>query len=417
MNFRSKKTRTSDDISLWTYRVPIAPHILFFCLYNAIYYVPLLLAFTLGYSEGGVAAVLDFTPTTIFKITEIYLIGTLAFVCGAKLRSLLQLLVGKKRPLTGKRPLRIPITLADKIAIVVLCIIFFASKIAIIPLGVYQAYAFDTDQMTGGVWSFSMACSEVLLFISILVLFSRYKRRIIAFFALQLISSINLLHGTRMFFVIAMIATAIYAYTRGHIPIKRALIVGPIAFFAMLGITYGVFLWRESILPVGGVSVTKLLSPLIYESVFSQLSLISAVNHPSVWNDTASVFHLGVDAFLNSVPRFLTPDKDSLTYISRFNYLSPMGGFNGYAEGLIYFGGFFPIFYFILGAIADWLYLKAKRSGWWLIIYAYFTADFLFRIMRDGYLIPVKMIINCIQIVLILLIWRKVFEMSRPAPC
>jgi hypothetical protein len=417
MRFRDNREdshRIDVKVPIWTYKLPVAPHILFFSAYNAIYYVPLLLAFLLGYSEGGVAAVLDFTPATIVKITGVYLIGTAAFVCGAKSRSLLCRVARRRRPDLETQRFRISVTLADKIAIAIVCLIFLASKIAIIPLGVYHAYAFDTDQIKGGAWSFSAACSETLLFISILVLFSGYKRRLITFSVLTLISCINLLHGTRMFFVIAMIAAALYAYTRGYISIRRALIVGPIALLAMLGITYLVFLRRESASPVGNVTVAKLLTPLIYESVFSQLSLISLVNHPRLWSDTASVFNFGVDTFLNAMPRLLAPDKDSLTYISKFGYLSPLGGFNGYAEGLIYFGGFCPAFYFLLGIAADWFYTKAQKSGWWIIIYAYLTSDFLFRMMRDGYLIPIKMLINCMQVVCILWVWRLFFRASHP---
>jgi hypothetical protein len=115
------------------------------------------------------------------------------------------------------------------------------------------------------------------------------------------------------------------------------------------------------------------------------------------------------------MPRFLAPDKDNMTYIAKLGYLSPMGAFNGYAQGLIYFGLLFPVFYFALGLTASWLYLRARTNGWWLVIYAYFTSDFLFRIMRDGYLIPIKMLINSLQIVCILIVWRSLLRVSQSA--
>jgi hypothetical protein len=49
---------------------------------------------------------------------------------------------------------------------------------------------------------------------------------------------------------------------------------------------------------------------------------------------------------------------------------------------------------------------KAKQSSWWFILYVYFTAAFLFRIMRDGFDIPFKMIINVMQLLALLYVSR-----------
>jgi hypothetical protein len=35
------------------------------------------------------------------------------------------------------------------------------------------------------------------------------------------------------------------------------------------------------------------------------------------------------------------------------------------------------------------------------VIYVYFVCDFLFRIMRDGYVMPVKMLLNALVILLV----------------
>jgi hypothetical protein len=267
--------------------------------------------------------------------------------------------------------------------------------------------------MTQASWTFSTVCSESLLFISILVLFSKYRRNVLLFSLLTIINGINLLHGTRFFFIIGMIAAVLYAYIRGLMPLRKALILGPLAFSAVLGLAYLVFLGRASVTPNGDLTAAKLLSPLVFESVFSQISLIGTLNQPNLWGGIGSSFHLLTDAFLNTMPRLLAPDKEKMTYIAQFAYLSPLGAFNGYADGLLYLGKLFPLFYFALGLAADWLYVKARRNGWWFVFYAYFTADSLFRVMRDGYLIPIKMLINCAQIVCALLVLRFVLRLWR----
>ncbi len=403
---------SSNKLAILPIAIPIAPHTLFFGIYNALYYLPILLVFLWGYQEGGVESFVSFSTTTMVAITCIYFVGFFSFICGAKMTTALKAL-GPTHGIHYKRRPWIDIRLSDKFVIFLMVLCFLASKIAIIPLGVYSTYAFDSGKMTGGVWTFSTFCSEALLLISILVLFSSYKRRVPLFIFLSLINCVNLLHGTRIFFISTVLAAIIYAYVIGHLSIRRMLIVGPITFTLLLGLTYVVFLLRSSVSLEGGLTAERLLSPLVYESVFSQISLVGAANAPKVWGTLYSGLYFISDALINSMPRLLLPDKDALLYIDKYAYLSPLGGFNGYAQGLIYFGLFFPVFYFIVGFFASFLYQKAKSSGWWLVIYIYFTADFLFRIMRDGYLIPIKGMINCLEILCILVVLRKLFRM-RP---
>ena len=74
------------------------------------------------------------------------------------------------------------------------------------------------------------------------------------------------------------------------------------------------------------------------------------------------------------------------------------------------------MFYFSLGVVETWLYRKAQKSSWWFILSTYFTADFLFRIMRDGFDIPMKMMINAMQLLALLYVSRYLFALipSRP---
>jgi len=136
----------------------------------------------------------------------------------------------------------------------------------------------------------------------------------------------------------------------------------------------------------------------MYESIFSQLSLFEAVRSPQLWDTFGSPHNLVLDAFYFLIPRILLPDKDQMLFIDRFGDLSPLGAFSGYAQGLIYLGVLFPIFYFILGRMAGWLFRQAESNSFWTVGYIYFVCDSLFRIMRDGYIIPIKMMMNGVTI-------------------
>ena len=47
------------------------------------------------------------------------------------------------------------------------------------------------------------------------------------------------------------------------------------------------------------------------------------------------------------------------------------------------------------------------------MIYVYFVCDFLFRIMRDGYIIPIKMMVNTIVILALVQLYVR---LGRPLP-
>jgi oligosaccharide repeat unit polymerase len=388
--------------------VPIAPHILFFWIYNLIYYVPLLVIYIWGYSEGNVAKAIALDPQSLSVITILYVEGLTAFSLGSFLASTFQ-----SRFLNAQRdwsPSAQPhFGTAEKLTVLLIAAMFICAKAALVPLGVYNIYAFDTGEMTSGIWSFSMFCAECVLLMSILVLFSgaRYNKSL--FLLLSLLNGINLLHGTRIIFIVTVMVFIMYAYLRGSLTFRKMLILGPILFAAVLGMTYAVFVSRSGALG-SELTVSRVLSPIVYESLYSQLSLRNVVNTPDIMNSTGALPDFFVDVFSFITPRFLLPDKDNLLYLSRFVELSPLGAFNGYATGLIYFGVFWPIFYFLLGALGSWLYRKARTNAYWLIFYVYFAADALFRFMRDGYVIPIKIIANILELIALLVVFNALFR-------
>jgi hypothetical protein len=388
--------------------VPIAPHILFFWIYNLIYYVPLLVIYIWGYSEGTVANQIALDPHSLSAITILYVEGLIAFSIGSFLASTFQsrFLNAQRNWSSSAQP---HFGTAEKLTVLLVASMFICAKAALVPLGVYDIYAFDTGEMTNGIWSFSMFCAECVLLMSILVLFSgtRYNKSL--FLVLSLLNGINLLHGTRIIFIVNVMVIVMYAYLRGSLTLRKMLILGPIFFAAVLGMTYAVFLSRSGSLGTE-LSIARVVSPIVYESLFSQISLRNVVTAPDIMNSTGALPDFIVDVFSFITPRFLLPDKETFLYLSRFNELSPLGAFNGYATGLIYFGVFWPIFYLVLGGLASWLYRKARTNAYWLIFYVYFTADALFRFMRDGYVIPIKIIANIIELIVLLVMFNALFK-------
>jgi len=379
-----------------------------FLLYNATYFVPLLSVFIWGYSAGGAGETARVDVSTMAQICAVYLAGSIAFVLGAVAFEALQRTGMRQVPAWTPPPYTL--TFADKLVLLGLVLVFSLSKVALIPLGVYQRYAFETGEMTGGIWSFSMFCSEAMILAAILVLFSGSRRNVLGFLLLTGINSVNLLHGSRIFFIISVMSGVLYAYLRGYLPLRRVLIYGPAGLLVLLGVAYFVFLSRTGLSLEGAFSAVTLVSPIVYESVFSQQSLMGLLGSPDAWDRSGHLLQFLHDILVNTTPRLLLPDKDDLLYFNEYAYLAPLGAFNGYGAGLVYFGVFFPAAYLALGAIGSWLQQRARTSPWWLVLYGYFCASTLFRIMRDGYLIPVKMLINAIQILLVLTLLRALFK-------
>lgn len=375
--------------------LPIAPHVLLFCFYNAVYLVPLLLVAAAGSGEstGGVT---DATASTLVTICFIYVAGTVSFVLGTGFFRVWQ--SAGTSVAQPWRPVWFKLEFSEGLLIAGLSCIFVVSKIALIPEGIYQHY--DGESMGGAVWGFSMFCSEAMILSSVLLLFSESRHNVRWFCIVALLNSANLLHGSRIFFIVTVLAAVLYAYIQGRLTLRRMVVYGPLMFGCVLILAYVVFLTRSNASLEGALSLANVLTPVIFESLLSQMSLVSLANSSDLWDPLGNVSKLFSDIVLISTPRALLPDKDSFQFFNEFAHLTPLGAFNGYAAGLIYFGYFFPVFYFVLGFIASWLYAKAQISQWWFVLYGYFTADFLFRIMRDGYLIPTKMLVNAIQILI-----------------
>ena len=386
----------------------IAPHSLLFIAFNLLYFLPLFVVLFFNYSEGGTSNAADLDTKALLRVALIFGSGTFAFLVGSLLTWR-----GISSDDRREKPFALQLFANDRtfgILCAIAIVIFLVSKVLLNPLGVYSEYAFDTESMLGGAWSFSMFCSESLLFLSIITLFSNMRRNVAWFLFLTAINAVNLLHGTRIFFMIGCIAFCFYQYLRGKLTLR----VVAIAFIAALGLGYAVFLLRSGAeLDDQTLSAARLISPVMFEGVFSQISLIGVIRHPEAWSMWGSIGSFSHDIILFVTPRLLVPEKDKLLVINQFADLSPLGAFSGYAQGLIYFGLLFPLFYFVLGCGASWLLRQAAHSRFWSMMYVYFVGDFLFRIMRDGYVIPIKMFLDSL-VILLFVFWcmgvRKQFR-------
>jgi hypothetical protein len=395
--------------------VTLQPHLLFFWVYNLIYLLPLITIYLWGYIDAGAIGQISLDSHSFQAILFIYAQGLLAFSVGSVFVSLL---LRSPRRWNAIDEFPSPdIGITEKLGIVLLAAMFVGAKAALIPLDAYHGYVFANDlEFKSGIWSFSMVCSEFLLLAATLMLFSNSRRNLLGFLLLSLINCVNLLHGTRIIFVVNLLILLLYAYVRGFMTLKRVLILGPLSFIAVLLLAYAVFLSRSGV-NVDRLTAANAASPLVYESLFSQISLRNVVNSSDVMNSTGSLPNLVSDVVLGVMPRVLVPEKDELQYLQRFSYMSPFGAFNGYAAGLIYLGVFWPVFYLLLGGAASWLHAKARSNGHWLVLYAYFTGDVLFRFMRDGYTIPIKILVNIIELLVLLLLFRALIRgLPRRAP-
>ena len=366
------------------------PHCLLFAIINIGYCGPVLLAYALGYSEGGVAETLDISSSLIVDFGLIYFLAVVAFWAGAVLMEKF----GWITTLRSARHYQQSIALFGiKFMTSAVCIALIVTKLLLIPAGIYSSYAFDSNQMTGGVWSMSMALSEVLVALLLALLVG--TRRITSpwFIAAFLCLSINLLHGTRIFDVVIVVGVVCYYWITTEFDARR---LRKLLFSLALAVAvlYVVFSSRAQYLySDDSTGWTVAISPVVYEAVFSQTSLFRFLDNYSVSLVGDPVGFIA-DAVSFTLPRFLNPEKDVGGTLQPYAWLSPLGAFAGHAAGLIYFGYMLPVFYFLLGAFASWLQRMSRRDSYFFVVYIYFISDILLRLMRDGFIYPVKYLVD-----------------------
>ena len=295
--------------------VPIQPHLLFFWAYNFIYLVPLVGIYFYGYVDTGAIGQIGLDSQSLRAIWLVYAEGLAAFSLGSIFVSLV---LSHLHTFNVGAEQRIPdIGITEKLGILLIAAAFIAAKAALVPLGVYHQYAFTDIEFKNSIWSFSMVCSEFVLLTATLLLFSDARRNLLGFAILSLLNCVNLLHGTRIIFVVNLLVLVMYAYMRGLLSLRRVILFGPPAFVAVLLLAYTVFMSRSGVTN-DGLNAANTVSPLVYESLFSQISLRNVVNSSDIVNSTGSFSNFVSDVVLGVMPRVIVPDKDTLQYLARF---------------------------------------------------------------------------------------------------
>ncbi|WP_218079628.1 oligosaccharide repeat unit polymerase [Anthocerotibacter panamensis] len=381
----------------------LLPHSIFFILYNMIYIIPLVSFQLIGYSEGGLHT-LDLPQNILYQAALVYFVGILSFIAGSEL-TYFGFQVTSSKSLLTPQP-RKSLSLQFKILFFLVVLLYAISKIGLRSLGVYENYSFDAGTQVGGLWTISTVLSEILVLLTTIILASNDKQKKSLFIFSALTISVNLLHGTRIFTIIAVLSLFVYLYIVKNLSFLKLIFYLPISGVVLVA-AYLTFLFRSKVevsdLASGVFTIEKLVSPIFYESVFTQLSLVSVLSKKS-WSLEGAPLSFLSDLVFFTLPRFLSPNKEA-TLFSKGVYagISPLGGFSGYAQGLIYFGVFFFLFYFVLGVTTTLLYEGAKKNEIFFAFYLYIVGDIIYRIARDGYLIPLKALITAPFIILVFL--------------
>jgi oligosaccharide repeat unit polymerase len=383
----------------------LLPHSFFFILYNLIYLLPLLSFQSIEYSEGGIDK-LNFPSAILTQAAIIYSIGIISFVVGAEFPRFFSMPQVPQNILKDNTERNL--SPQFKILVVISVLIYLATKVALRSIGVYENYSFDAGTQVGGIWSFSAFMSEILVFLTGVILVSNDKSKKIMVLFMYLIVAINILHGTRMFTLALTLMLLVYFLLKKGLKLSQFILYSiPLSIVGLVSF-YLVFLYRSrvNLNTADYFTISKIFGPIVYESVFTQMSLVYLLIDDN-WPREGALFSFFMDLFTFTLPRFFSPDKDTASIISSgYRELSPYGGFSGYASGLIYFGVFFFVFYFSLGLFSTFMYKQSKSSKIYLALYIYLVGDILYRITRDGYMVTFKALITAPVIILFLLLAR-----------
>jgi len=290
------------------------------------------------------------------------------------------------------------------VAVGLLAPLYLFVKILLAKDGVYQSYAFDSDLMVGGVWSFSMFLSETFVLLFSCALLAKNKRLAIICF---LLISINLLHGTRIFNFASMLIFGAWYLTDQKFN-KAVIFKIVFSFLALMVAAMVVFLYRSDV-DFMSVSFEQQLfyifSPVVYESVFSQTSLLDLANSAfSGSSCNAGDFFWDFSSFV--IPRILNEGKDAIC-LARYSYMQPLGAFNGIFAAYLYFGWWYCLYFLGYGLLLHSLRRAKSGQYFFKVVYFYCLGNISIRIIRDGPILAGKYLVNAMIIVLLIYLLDK----------
>lgn len=385
-----------------------------FFAYNILYLVPIILVY---YGILGDDAFENFVyynyRGVLLSIVFVYLIGIVSFCAGDLFALMLKMNSPKYAYVRSKDMLRQKLVTLDEglFGFLFRCFALLAMlghlimKYLLIGEGVYHEYAFDSGKMATHTWNISAFFSELLIILFV-YFYSIYKckrtvKNLLIVSTMVLAESINLLHGTRIFILVMILTMLIIDGMIDRIKWKK------IGFLIVLStvLFYAVYIYRSNIsIDMNEISISHFIKPILYESVFSQLSLANIMRYNLI--GYGSIVELAQKIMLKLIPRPLLPEKDdvisSLSIYSDID-LSPLGAFSGYGQLLIYCGWFYFVVLFMLGFIGG-LLKRYSSHPFFFLTFVYYSGNFMFRFMRDGIVIPIKILTNFLAILLVFMV-------------
>lgn len=297
-----------------------------------------------------------------------------------------------------------------KMIILSVCCALTIAKILLIKEGVYSSYAFDSGAMESKLWRVSMGLSEMaVIFFGFSLAAKHWRIAGVLLFCI----SINLLHGTRIYF---MIAAFMIMYERIYlskaITFGRAILLSVFVGVALLFAFLAVFFHRSGVsYSLRDLDFETIISPIVYESIFNQISFVRMLKihiYEAVNADVARLFY---DIAVFRMPKFLT--EGVVLHTNEFGELSPLGGMSGFATALIYFGSLYPLIYFFMGFSLCflWKYSELNRSVILKTIFLYILCSTFFRSFRDPWVVPSKMLFDNL---IALLMFFGISSLLRP---
>ena len=367
------------------------PHSVFFTIFNLIYVIPVIYVFAFGYNEGGVTELIDIDDERIVQMLWFYLAMFVSFFAGSSMFG-----YGLKVKNGVFRTIKLEGDVVFKFVIYTVCLCLLFTKIILYRDGVYGSYAFDSGAMNSKAWSISMGLSELLVVLFVYCLLVGCKKHALLIF---IFVSLNLLHGTRIFFLITVLVYLFHSvYYIKRFTRRQIALISIAIFFFLLSFFFLIFVYRSGVsLDFENVNYELLFSPVVYESLFNQISFLNMLEFLDDGAVAFSPLMLLHDIIFFTLPNLFSDSKHSIMYASTFGEISPLGGLSGYASAIIYFSWYAPIWYFLLGSFCS-LLLRFSRGDRLPVIskmlYIYFVCDALFRFHRDPYYIAVKMLVN-----------------------
>lgn len=367
------------------------PHSVFFVIFNLIYVIPVIYVFIFGYDQGGVTDHISIDDELIVQMLWFYLAMFVSFFSGSALFG-----YGLKVKNGLFNVVKADSDVVFKFVIYSVCLCLLFTKVILYREGVYGSYAFDSGAMSSKAWTISMGLSELLVVLYVYSLLAGHAKHA---FLIFIFISLNLLHGTRIFFLITVLIYLFHSiYYIKRFTKKQIILLSTVLFFFLLGLFFLIFVYRSGVsLDIDNINYELLFSPIVYESLFNQISflkMLEFLNSGAVGFSPLMFLH---DVVFFTLPNFFSGSKYSILYVSKFGELSPLGGLSGYASAIIYFSWYAPVWYFLLGSICSIL-LRFSRGIRFVIIskmlYVYFVCDTLFRFHRDPYYIAAKMLVN-----------------------